>query len=198
MTTQIMITLNQIRKHDPSVESWSKLIKSNGGTKADLDKEFPVSSILDSNGLKDTLWALRCLPEYESLWRKFSWWTAAQVVDNANDYRVNQCLEVVKQYCEGLATAEELSAARLAALSGAELSVLSGAELSARSAALAAWSAALSAESAAESAALSAAWSARSAARSAESAAESVRLAQEARLRNILDTGEYYELASTF
>ena len=150
MKTQITITLAQIKKCSPCMEGWSKLIKSNGGTKADLDKEFPVSSILDSNGLKDTLWALRCLPEYESLWRKFAWWSATQVVDNAKDDRVNQCLEVVKQYCEGLATGEELSAARLAALSAAELS-----------------------------------------ARSAESAAESVRLAQEDRLRNILDTGEW-------
>ena len=198
MTTQIMITLNQIRKHDPCADGWSKVLKANGGTKADFDKEFPVSSILDSNDLDDTLWVIRCLPEYESLWRKFAWWSATQVVDNAKDERVNKCLEVVKRYSEGLATDEELSAAWSAARSAAR-----SAESAAWSAESAARSAASSAESAesAESAAWSAESAARSAARSAASSAESAesaarsawsaaRSAQEAKLRNLLDTGK--------
>jgi hypothetical protein len=119
MKTQITITLAQIKEHSLCTYGWSKVLKSNGGAKADFNKSFPVSSILDSNDLDDTLWVLRCLPEYDSLWRKFAWWSATQVVDNTTDKRVSLCLEVVKRYSEGLATDEELSAARSAARSAA-------------------------------------------------------------------------------
>ena len=66
MKNQITITLAQIKKHSsPSVSVWSKVFKANktffGGDDADLNKRFPVSSILDSNGLEDTLWALQLL-----------------------------------------------------------------------------------------------------------------------------------------
>ena len=133
MKTQIMITLAQIKEHSPCIEGWHKVLKANGGTKADLNKPFPVSSILSSNNLDDTLWVLRCLPEYESLWRKFAWWCANQVVDNAADERVNQCLEVVNRYSEGLATNEELSAARSAAESAAWSAARSAQEAKLRS-----------------------------------------------------------------
>ena len=96
MKNQITITLAQIKKHSPLDWVWSRVLKANGGEGADLNKRFPVSSIFDSNGLDDTLEVLRCLPEYNVLWRKFAWWCAEQVKDYANDDRVSRCLEVVK------------------------------------------------------------------------------------------------------
>ena len=62
MKNQITITLAQIKKYEsPCVPGWSKVFKAIGGDDADLNKRFPVSSILDSNGLEDTLWVLRLL-----------------------------------------------------------------------------------------------------------------------------------------
>ena len=172
--SEIMITLQQIKDKEPCLSGYRKVLKANG---PDLDKPFPVSSILESNNLDDTLWVLRCLPEYDLLWRKFNWWCASQVVDNADSEEAGKCLEIVERYCEGNATDEELVAAT--------------------------WSAA---ESAAGSAAESAAWSAESAAWSAESAAWSAartaakpaelvaRLAaQQEKLKQILDNGQWID-----
>ena len=81
-----------------------------------------------------------------------------------DDKRVRNCIDVARDYANGVVSEKELSTAESAAWSAAE----SAAESAAWSAAgSAAWSAAESARSAAESAAWSAAWSA------AESAAES-------------------------
>ena len=154
MKNQMTVTLAQIKKYSPLASFWSKVLKANGGRNADLNKRFPVSSILDSNGLEDTLWALRCLPEYNVLWRKFAWWCAEQVKDNARDDRVSRCLEVVKRYCEGLATDEELSEAADAAAEAADAAADAAAHAAADAAAdAAAKRAALAAKLAADSAA---------------------------------------------
>ena len=134
MKNQITITLAQIKKYSPCAPGWSKVLKANGGDDADLNKPFPVSSILDSNGLDDTLWVLGCLPKYNVLWRKFAWWCAVQVKDYTNDDRVSRCLEVVKRYSEGLATDEELSAARSEAAEAAEAAAAAATWAAARSA----------------------------------------------------------------
>ena len=178
MKNQITITLAQIKKYSPCAPGWSKVLKANGGYNADLNKPFPVSSILDSNGLDDTLWVLGCLPKYNVLWRKFAWWCAVQVKDYTNDDRVSRCLEVVKRYSEGLATDEELSAARSEAAEAAEAAAAAATWAAARSAAR---SAATAAQLAAEAAADGPAKAARSAARSA----------QEIKLREVLDSGTW-------
>jgi hypothetical protein len=58
----ITITLEQIRKHNSCQEGWEQLLKFQGKTKAD-NEPFPFSSLLESNGLNDALWALRCLDD---------------------------------------------------------------------------------------------------------------------------------------
>jgi len=164
MSTPIMITLAQIKAKNPCSEGWEEVKAAN------TDAPFPVSSILESNDLDDTLWTLRCLPEYDNLWRKFAWWCARQVSHLSDDPRVEECLAVVWRHSEGKATDAELEAARLAARS-AEAAV---AWLAARSAAAAARPAAPSAAAAAWSAS---AWSAEA--------------AQQAKLKQILDAGEW-------
>ena len=64
----ITITLNKIKEHGPCEDGWKKLLKSQGKTKAD-DVEFPLTDVLESNGLDDALWCLRCLPEHNATWR---------------------------------------------------------------------------------------------------------------------------------
>ena len=208
MKNQITVTLAQIKEYSPCAPGWSRVLKANGRDNADLNKRFPVSSILDSNGLNDTLWVLSRLPEYNVLCRKFAWWCAEQVVDKTRDYRVSRGLEVVKRYCEGLATDEELAAAQSAAVEAAEAAaeaILAAAEAEAI---LAAQSAAEAAEAAAAAGA-AAEWSADAAAgaeailaatvaEAADAAADAdaatrsaARSAQEIKLRQILDSGTW-------
>lgn len=107
----ITITLQQIRDKSPCHDGWQKVLKANGGSKADFSKPFPLSSILESNDLDDTLWTLQCLPEYHWLWRKFAVWCARQVQHLMTDQRSIDALDVAWRHSDGLATDEELAAA---------------------------------------------------------------------------------------
>ncbi len=72
MNGPIMITLNQIREHRPCEPGWEKLLKSKGKTQAD-DEPFPLTDVLDSNGVSDALWCLRCLPQrYQTKTRRLA------------------------------------------------------------------------------------------------------------------------------
>ena len=55
--TQIKITLNKIKAHNPCSEGWEKILKGRGKAAAD-DEEFPLSEAFQSNSLEDVLWAL--------------------------------------------------------------------------------------------------------------------------------------------
>ena len=112
--TQAMITLRQILDAGPCTDGWRKVRKANGGTKADYTKSFPLSSILDSNGLEDTLWALRCLPDDSQLWRRFAWWCASSVVHLSIDEDAQFNLDVIDAYIKGDATDEQLKAVSIA------------------------------------------------------------------------------------
>lgn len=86
----ITVTLNQIKDSSLFYDGWKKVLKANGGLNADFDKPFPLVSILDSNGLDDTLWVIARVPElskYEKIWREFSRWCALQNI------------ELIKPYC---------------------------------------------------------------------------------------------------
>lgn len=111
----ITITLNQIKLHNPCRSGWEKVLKANGGTKADMDKPFPVSSIIDSNSLSNTLWVLRCLPEHEKLWRKFVWWCANEGSHLKKDDKVKSCIDAIWEYSEGRINRKELYSAACAA-----------------------------------------------------------------------------------
>ena len=179
----IKITLNKIKAHSPCESGWKKLLAAQGKTKAD-DVPFPMSNILDSNGLDDCLWAIRCLPEHNNLWRKYAVWCARQVEHLMKDERSLNALDVAWRHSEGMATDEELSAARDAARDAARYAAWAAAWDAAWDAArYAAWAAAWDAASAA---ARAAAWdAARYAARYA--AWEN----QSKKLREILDSGDF-------
>ena len=80
-----------------------------------MDEEFPLADVLDSNGFDDTLWCLRCLPEHDKTWRLFAVWCARQVQHLMTDQRSFDALDVAERHAHGLATDEELAAARAAA-----------------------------------------------------------------------------------
>ena len=109
--SEVMITLNQIKAHDLCCDGWAKVLKANGGTKADMDKPFPVSSILESNDLDDTLWVLRCLPDLDGLWRKFAAWSASEVAHLMKDERSVSAVITSWDFAEGEADQDELAAA---------------------------------------------------------------------------------------
>jgi hypothetical protein len=115
----ITISLNKIRKHSPCEARWKKLLRSKGGTSADMDAQFPLTDVLDSNDLNDTLWCLRCLPEHDKLWRKYAVWCARQVQHLMADQRSIDALDVAWRHADGLVTNEDMSAAVDAAWSAA-------------------------------------------------------------------------------
>jgi hypothetical protein len=107
----ITITLKKIKKYNPCESGWERLLASKGGDVANINAEFPMMDILDSNGLNDCLWASRCLPEHNNLWRKYAVWCAREVQHLMTQQRSIDALDVARRHSEGLATDEELAAA---------------------------------------------------------------------------------------
>lgn len=156
----IQITLQQIKDCDPCESGWLKILAAQG---PDMDKPFPLLAALDSNGLYDTLWAFRCLPEHANLWRKYSVWCARQVQHLMTDARSINALNVASLYCDGLATIEDACSASASA-------------------------------SAASAYAYASVYAFASASASASAAArKDAKEKQEAKLKQILDAGEWVE-----
>ena len=114
----IYTTLNAIRDQRPCQEGWQKLLNGLGKTKAD-NAPLALSTILSINGLDDTIWCLRAIPEHNREWRLFAVWCARQVQHLMNDHRSIAVLDVTERYANGCATNEELRAARAAAWAAA-------------------------------------------------------------------------------
>jgi len=112
----ICTTLNRIREHDPCVEGWKKLLRHLGKTEAD-DEPLPFSVIVESNGIKDALWACRTVPEHDLEWRLFAVWCARQVQHLMTNQRSHDAINVAERFALGAATKNELDAARDAAWS---------------------------------------------------------------------------------
>lgn len=111
----ITVSLKEIRKHNPCGDGWAKVLKAKGGTKADMNAQFPLADIMESNDFDDAMWCLRCRPEYANLWRKYAVWCARQVEHLMNDSRIKNVLDVAWRHSNGEATDAELSTARDAA-----------------------------------------------------------------------------------
>ena len=164
-------TIADIRKLGPCYDPTRYLPEDWRGTAVDVLR-------VDACPAQDRFWVALQLIEDERILRLFAVWCASSALAlvDAPDPRSVAACDVAERYANGLATDDELAAARAAAESAR-----SAADAAARSAAESAWSAA---ESAAWSAARAAAWSAAesawSAAESAWSAAESARSAARA------------------
>ena len=171
--TQLYTTLNKIRACHPCESGWTKLLKHLGKTSAD-DEPLPFSVIVESNGLDDALWCCRAAPEYDREWRLFAVWCARRGQHLMTDSRSVEALDVAERFANGLATTQELAAARDAAGAAARD---------------AAWDAAReAAEAAAGDAARAAAWAAAEAA-AGDAAREAARAAQKVEFLSIVSGG---------
>lgn len=164
----VMITLQKIKDRHPCSSWWKKLLKAKGGTTADYAAEFPLSDVLDINGLDDTLWCLRCLPKHNNLWRLYAVWCARQVQHLMTDKRSIDALDVAERRARGLATEAELDAAWDAARAAARVAEWAA---EAAKAAVAAWAAGAAAGAAGAAVAAKAAKAAVAAAGAAGAAA---------------------------
>jgi hypothetical protein len=81
-------TLNKIKQHSPCTEGWVKLLSHLGKTEAD-DEHLELTTILESNGLNDALWALRAVDGKDREIRLMACDFAESVVHLANDIRSN-------------------------------------------------------------------------------------------------------------
>lgn len=114
----ICTTLNKIREHSPCENGWVKLLAHLGKTAAD-DEPLPLLTVLDSNGLDDTLWCLCSVPEHDREWRLYAVWCARQVQHLMTDPRSTTALDVAERFANGLASQKEWDAARAAAWAAA-------------------------------------------------------------------------------
>jgi len=129
MPAAVTLTLNQIRAHGPCENGWRNLLASKGKTAAD-DEPFPLLDVLDSNGVDDALWCLRCLgPEHHGWIRHLACDYAEAVLHlvPAGENRPAEAIRVARLYADGKATGEDLAAARDAARDAVEWTTYWGA-----------------------------------------------------------------------
>lgn len=107
-------TLNKIRAHSPCSGGWTKLLSHLGKTKAD-DEPLALLTILNSNGLEDTLWCFRAVSGYDKEQRLFAVWCARQVQHLMEDPRSITAIDVAESFALGIATQSKLDVARAAA-----------------------------------------------------------------------------------
>ena len=180
------ITLKQLRDADACIEGYNKLVCHLSGKEFDAEKEthirfahnesISILTILESNGIDDALWALRCLENHDRDLRLFAVWCARKVEHLSHDERVKNCNDAAEKFANGVATAKELAAARESAREAtweAEGAATWEAAWEAAGAAAgeAACAAAWEAQGAAQGAAGAAAWAARAAMAAAWAAA---------------------------
>lgn len=111
-------SLNQIKSHNPCPKGWKTLLKALGKTTAD-DEPVSMEFILQSNGLDDAIWALRCLTGADREIRLFAVKCAREVQYILTDPRSLDALDVAERFANGTATSEELYAAWNAAWNAA-------------------------------------------------------------------------------
>lgn len=113
----ITITLQKIRDKSPRAGDWAAVLgahKHHG-----MDTEFPLISVINSNDLDDALWCLGCLPEHDSLWRKYAVWCCRQVAPLLTDVRSLNALSIAWQHSNGEANDADLTLANLSARAAA-------------------------------------------------------------------------------
>lgn len=112
-------TLNKIKSHSPCEGGWNNLLTHLGKTEAD-DEVLELRTILESNGVQDTVWAFRAVEGKEKEIRLFAADCAELVLpiyekEYPNDDRPRKTIQASRDYANGLISKEELAAARAAA-----------------------------------------------------------------------------------
>ena len=138
----ITTTLRQIRQHNPCSEGWRTLLTFLGKTGVD-DEPLPLVTILQSNGLDDTLWCLRTITGHDKEIIRFALACAQEVKQLMTDQRSSGALDTLERHLEIPLSREELDKVLAAAEAAA-------ARASGAAAGAAAWAAALAVEAAAD------------------------------------------------
>ncbi|MDR9051733.1 hypothetical protein [Burkholderia multivorans] len=167
------VTLAALRKAGACYHGYNKLVRSIQGETFSAedaarnsyihfkhDAEIPLVDVLNSNGIDDALWSLRCVSGADRDIRLFAVWCARQVEHLMEDQRSKDALNVAERFANGEATEEERAAAWDAARAAAWAAAWDAAGDAARAAAWAARDAARAARDAARAAAWDAAWDA--------------------------------------
>ena len=123
------VTLKQLRDADACIEGYNKLVCHLSGKPFDAEKEthtrfahkesISILTILESNGLDDALWALRCLENHGRDLRLFAVWCARKVEHLSHDERVKNCNDLAEKFANKKSTNEDLAASRAAAMAAA-------------------------------------------------------------------------------
>jgi hypothetical protein len=116
-------TLNKIKYHLPCKEGWEKLLNHLNKTQSD-DEVLELRTILESNGLNDTIWAFRAVDGKDKEIRLFAADCAELVLPiyekhYPNDKRSRLAIQAARDYANGLITLAELDAASYAAWAAA-------------------------------------------------------------------------------
>ena len=128
MSCKFEVTLKDLRKAGACYTGYNKVVRALQGesfTEEDNDRnsylthknDKPISllSILESNGLDDVLWALRCVSGSEKDVRLFAVACARKVQHLMDDRRSIAAMDVAERFAYGTATVDDLNAARAAA-----------------------------------------------------------------------------------
>ena len=108
-------TLNKIKAHSPCEDGWNNLLNHLGKTKAD-NEPLSIATIIQSNGIKDALWALRAVEGKDKEIRLFAADCAESVLhiyENRypNDDRPRKAIQAARDYANGVIGKDELDAA---------------------------------------------------------------------------------------
>ena len=156
-------TLNKIKAHSPCEDGWNKLLNRLGKTQGD-DEPLSIATIIQSNGIKDAVWALRAVEGKDKEIRLFAADCAESVLhiyekQYPNDDRPRKAIQAARDYVNGVIGKDELAAAWDAARDAGSAERAAGsAERAARAAGWAAGAAGWAAEAAERAA--GAAWAA--------------------------------------
>lgn len=110
-------TLNEIKKHRPCIDGWKKLLASLGKTQAD-DEPLSFKHILENNGIKDAVWALRVLPlKDQALFRADVAEFVLHLFESKypHDVRPRQAIVAMRLFAHGKISEDDLSKASFAA-----------------------------------------------------------------------------------
>lgn len=129
---RFVVTLAALRKAGACFEGYNKLVRSIQGETFSAedaarnsyihfkhDAEIPLVDVLNSNGIDDALWSLRCVSDADRDIRLFAVWCARQVEHLMQDQRSKDALNVAERFANGDASDEELAAAWAAARAAA-------------------------------------------------------------------------------
>ena len=142
------VTLESLREAGACISGYNKVVRAlqckpfsdednerNSYIRFAHKEPVPLISILESNGLDDALWALRCVHNVDRDARLFAVWCARQVQHLMPDPRSLAALDVAERFANGMATENDLAAAWAAAWAAERDAARAAARAAARDAA---------------------------------------------------------------